>query len=131
MGVKLHLESCFGHVVILSEIHPKYSDCCKHTEQKTGKKIVLESFIIMMQVLIDTAAPLEAGGSGRDRDRDRGDRDRDRERDRDRGEGGILGGMVRGFVDPISAEAFGGYGPMRSYGRLYGSMDYGSVSAKP
>lgn len=87
----------------------------------------------MMQVLIDTAAPLEAGGSGRDRDRDRDrsrDRDRDRDRDRER-EGGILGGMVGGFIDPISAEAFGGYGPMRSYGRLYGSMDYGSVSTKP
>jgi hypothetical protein len=110
----------------------------KHTEHKMGKKTVLESFIIMMQVLIDTAAPLEVGGSGRDRDRDRDrerdrdrHRDRDRERERDRGEGGILGGMVGGFIDPISAEAFGGYGPMRSYGRLYGSMDYGSVSTKP
>ncbi|XP_020104678.1 heterogeneous nuclear ribonucleoprotein A/B isoform X2 [Ananas comosus] len=31
-------------------------------------------------------------------------------------------GPSGGFMDP--AEAFGGYGPMRSYGRLYGSLDF-------
>lgn len=35
-------------------------------------------------------------------------------------------GPSGGFMDP--AEAFGGYGPMRSYGRLYGSLDFDDVS---
>lgn len=27
-----------------------------------------------------------------------------------------------------AAEAYGGYGPMRNYGRLYGSLDFDDVS---
>lgn len=30
-------------------------------------------------------------------------------------------------MDP--AEVYGGYGPMRNYGRLYGSLDFDDVSA--
>lgn len=36
------------------------------------------------------------------------------------------GGPSVGYRD--AAEAYGGYGPMRNYGRLYGSLDFDDVS---
>lgn len=51
-----------------------------------------------MQVAIDSATPVDDGGSS--------------------------GGS---FMDNPEPPSYGGYGPMRAYGRMYGSLDFDDV----
>lgn len=61
-----------------------------------------------LQVAIDTATPLDDAGAGA---------------------GASAGAGAGGNFLLPSAESFGGYGgPMRTYGRMYGSLDFDDVS---
>lgn len=63
-----------------------------------------ESHRWILQVAIDSATPLDDAGSG--------------------------AGASGSFMMNSAAESFGGYvGPMRTYGRMYGSLDFDDVSA--